>query len=323
MSSEPVVGVLVGVAEARRRAVSYGIVLSLVAIGAVAGVVWIARNGLSWVEISCFAIFYVMTSFGQGVGLHRYFSHKSFKTSGPMRVVLALFATMSMQGSIIGWVADHRRHHAHTDDCGDLHSPHVDDHCQPLSGLRGLLHAQLGWLFSDTYSDPRIYAKDLMDDPMLSFFGRTRLAWYALSIMILPALYGYLVGGAEHVVGAVLVGGMLRAVIFSQSILALNSIGHTVGEIRYEQGNTSRNNFWLAILTLGEGWHNNHHRFPRNAYAGLAWYEFDPLGDMISLGEKLGLFWKVVRIDPASRAGQATSEPANEAGFAEPLKKAA
>jgi stearoyl-CoA desaturase (delta-9 desaturase) len=296
MKVEPAVGVLVGAREARRRAISYAVVLSLVSAGGLWALYWIAQNGLGWIEVSCFLIFYVMASIGQGIGLHRYFSHKSFKTSRPVRLVLAALATMSMQGSIIGWVADHRRHHAHTDDCGDLHSPHVDDHCRPVQGLRGLLHAQLGWLFADTYSDPRIFAKDLLNDPVVAFFGRTRLAWYFLSIVALPALYGYALGGSESVLGAILVGGALRAIVFSQSILALNSIGHTIGEQRFEQANSSRNNMLLAVLTLGEGWHNNHHRFPRNAYAGLAWYEIDPLGSMIGLGEKLGIFWDVVRV---------------------------
>ncbi|MDB5594632.1 MAG: hypothetical protein JWM36_1593 [Hyphomicrobiales bacterium] len=310
MKAESPVGVLVGTSEARRRAVSYSVVLSLVSLGAVAAVGWIAQNGLGWIEASGFLVFYVMASIGQGIGLHRYFSHRSFRTSQPMRVLLAVLATMSMQGSIIGWVADHRRHHAHTDNCGDLHSPHVDDHCRPLTSLSGFLHAQLGWLFADTYSDPRIYAKDLLGDSMLVFFGRTRLAWYVMSIVVLPALYGFVLGGVEHVLGAVLVGGMLRAVAFSQSILALNSIGHTIGAVRFEQGNTSRNNAVLAFLTLGEGWHNNHHRFPRNAYAGLAWYELDPLGSMISLAEKLGLCWDVVRVaqleKSVSRSGNGT-----------------
>lgn len=302
MKAESPVGVLVGTSEARRRALSYAVVLSLVALGAAGAIAWIVQNGLGWIEASCFLIFYVMASIGQGIGLHRYFSHRSFRTSQPVRVLLAVLATMSMQGSIVGWVADHRRHHAHTDDCGDLHSPHVDDHCRPLTSLSGFLHAQLGWLFADTYSDPRIYAKDLLDDSMLAFFGRTRLVWYVLSIVVLPALYGLLLGGPEHVLGAVLVGGTLRAVAFSQSILALNSIGHTMGAVRFEQGNTSRNNAVLAILTLGEGWHNNHHRFPRNAYAGLAWYEIDPLGLMISAAEKLGLCWDVVRVARLKKA---------------------
>ena len=299
MKSEPAVGVLVGTPEARRRALSYAIVLSLVTLGGAGAVVWIYQNGLGWIEGTCFALFYIMSSVGQGIGLHRYFSHKSFKTSPTGRIILAALATMSMQGTIIGWVADHRRHHAHTDDCGDLHSPHVDDHCRPMTSLRGVVHAQLGWLFSDTYSDPRIFAKDLVNDPLLTFFGRTRLGWYFLSIVVLPGLYGYLLGGLEHGVGAVLVGGALRAILFSQSVLALNSIGHTFGGQRFEHGDSSRNNFLLALLTLGEGWHNNHHRFPRNAYAGLAWYEIDPLGSMIGAGEKLGIFWDVVRVGGA------------------------
>jgi stearoyl-CoA desaturase (delta-9 desaturase) len=210
---------------------------------------------------------------------------------------------MAMQGSIINWVSDHRRHHAHTDQFGDVHSPHLDGHGAPLTGWRGLFHAQLGWLFDDTYSDPQIFAKDIVDDPVVQYFSRTRLSWYFISIVVLPGLYGYLLGGTEHILGGILIGGMLRAILFSQAVLALNSIGHTYGAVRFtEVAGTSRNNFWLSIALLGEGWHNNHHRFPRNAYSGLAWYEFDPLGRMISVGERLGFFWDVVRIGRAEQA---------------------
>ena len=293
---EPPFGVLLGTRAARIRIISYSFVLSLVAIGAIVSIWWVATHDVGWIEVSTFALFYFLSAVGQGIGLHRYFSHKSFKTSKPMRFLLAWFATMSMQGSIVEWVGDHRRHHYRTDDCGDPHSPRIDDHCNAIKGWRGLLHAQLGWLFTDTSTDYTVFARDMLADRVVVFFSDTRLLWYFVSIVVLPGLYGYAFGGTEHAIGAILIGGMLRAAIFSQSVSALNSIGHTFGAVRFHHGDCSRNNALIALFTLGEGWHNNHHRFPRNAYAGLAWYEIDILGATIHLMEKLGLAWNVVRI---------------------------
>jgi stearoyl-CoA desaturase (delta-9 desaturase) len=291
----PAFGVLVGTQAARKRIISYAIVLSLVAAGTLTSVWWIATHGVGWIELSAFALFYFLSAVGQGIGLHRYFSHKSFETSPVVRFLLALLATMSMQGSIVEWVGDHRRHHLRTDDCGDPHSPRIDDHCHAIHGWRGLLHAQLGWLFTDTSTDYTVFARDLLSDRIVVFFSDTRLFWYFVSLVVLPGLYGYAFGGVDHAIGAVLVAGMLRAAIFSQSVLALNSIGHTFGSVRFQDDDGSRNNALLAAFTLGEGWHNNHHRFPRNAYAGLAWYEIDVLGATIRLMERLGLVWTVVR----------------------------
>jgi len=293
--TQPAVGVLQDSPEAKRRFYSYAAVLGVVVVGATAAVVWIYHHGLSWIEISGFFLLYFMAAVGQGIGLHRYFSHKCFQTSTTMRCLLALLATMSVQGPIIEWVADHRRHHARSDECGDAHSPVIDNHCHKMTTWKGLWHAQLGWLFTDTSSDLHIFAKDLLQDRIVLFFSRTRLLWYFVSIVVIPGAYGHGLGGSEHAVGSILVAGMLRTALFSQSVLALNSIGHTFGSTRFAQDNHSRNNALLAILTFGEGWHNNHHRFPRNAYAGLAWYEIDVLGTTITVLEKLGLVWNVVR----------------------------
>jgi stearoyl-CoA desaturase (Delta-9 desaturase) len=303
----PAYGVLLGTRAARKRIISYSIVLGLVAIGSIMSIWWIATHGAGWIEVSIFALFYFLSAIGQGIGLHRYFSHKSFRTSKPVRFVLAWFATMSMQGSIVEWVGDHRRHHLRTDDCGDPHSPRIDDHCYAIKGWRGLLHAQLGWLFTDTSTDYTIFARDMLADRVVVFFSDTRLFWYFVSIIVLPGLYGYAFGGMEHAIGAILIGGMLRATIFSQSVSALNSIAHSFGAVRFPTGDNSRNNALLAVFTLGEGWHNNHHRFPRNAYAGLAWYEIDILGATIRLMEKLGLVWNVVRIARLDANAQAPS----------------
>jgi stearoyl-CoA desaturase (delta-9 desaturase) len=284
--------------ESRGRALSYGCVLGCIAIAALAAPLWVLANGVSFVEISAFFLFYLLSSIGQGVCLHRYFSHRSFETSKAGRTLFGILAIMSLQGPIIAWVADHRRHHAHTDRCGDPHSPSVDASCRPLTGWRGLWHAQLGWLFDGSFTDPEVYASDIVNDRFLRTLDQTRLLWYAASILALPALYGLALGGPQHVLGTVLIAGAFRAFVFSQSILALNSIGHTRGAQRFAQANTSRNNALVALFTLGEGWHNNHHRFPRSAHVGVAWYEVDPLGGIIRVLEKLRLVWNVRRIPP-------------------------
>jgi stearoyl-CoA desaturase (delta-9 desaturase) len=291
----PAFGVLRGTRASRSRSISYSIVLSMVACGAIISIWWIVTFGISWIEVSAFILFYFLSSIGQGIGLHRYFSHKSFCTSKLIRFLLAFFAIMSVQGSIVEWVGDHRRHHFRTDKCGDPHSPRIDNHCLAISGWRGLLHAQIGWLFTDTSTDYTIFARDLLADRVVAFFSRTRLFWYFVSIVVLPGIYGYVFGGMQHAIGAILVGGMLRAAVFSQSVSALNSIAHTFGTVRFHNKDNSRNNAFLAMFTLGEGWHNNHHRFPRNAHTGHAWYEIDILGATISLMEEFGLVWNVVR----------------------------
>jgi stearoyl-CoA desaturase (delta-9 desaturase) len=294
-------GVQINVEEARHRARSYGVVLVLVGFAALAAPIWAFLYGVGTVEVSAFCLFYVMASIGQGIGLHRYFSHHSFETSKAGRTLLGILAVMSMQGPIIAWVADHRRHHAHTDQCGDTHSPSIDGACAPLAGWKGLWHAQLGWIFGSSYSDPRIFASDIADDAQLRALDRTRLLWYAASILVLPAAYGWLLGGSEHIVGTVLVAGAFRAFLFSQSVLALNSLAHSFGNRRFEQANTSCNNALVAALTLGEGWHNNHHRFPRSAHVGVDWYEIDVLGEIIHLCEILGLVWNVRRMPARAR----------------------
>ena len=297
----------------RRRRAVYSTVMGLVGLGGAVGLGYALLHGVGLVEASCFAVFYVLMCLGEGA-CHRYFTHKSFETSRAGRVVLATLGALALQGPIIDWVANHRRHHAHTDGCGDPHSPHVDHHCHAHGGAAGFWHAFFGWLVADLASDPRVYAKDIADDRMLQWFGKTRHLWYFLSIVGLPALWGLALGGPGAVLPTVLVGGFLRSWVFVCSVFALNSLGHSWGSQRYPEGGQSRNNAFLSLLLMGEGWHNNHHRYPRNAFAGLAWYEFDPIGRLIAVAERLGLVWKVVRVRtefsaprPAARATDAAA----------------
>jgi stearoyl-CoA desaturase (delta-9 desaturase) len=302
-------GVLRGSPEARQRFVSFSVVFGLMLVGGAYSVFWLAQNPVTWVEISCFAVFWILCSIGQGIGLHRYFSHRSFETSRAFRGILAFLATISVQGSIVEWVADHRRHHAHTDKCGDVHSPVIDNHCGGLRGLRGLWHAHLGWGFVDTSTDVSRYGRDMLRDPVVVFFSRTRMFWYVASVVLLPGLYGLAVGGPDRVVGCIVVAGLLRTALFVHSVLALNSIGHSVGSERFPQDNRSKNNVALAVLLLGEGWHNNHHRHPTSASTRVAWYEIDVLGTIITVLEKAGVVWDVVRVSRGSVRAHSVPAP--------------
>jgi stearoyl-CoA desaturase (Delta-9 desaturase) len=299
LSSESIAGVIAKSDADRKRSNIVLIVFSVLTVIGFAVPIWIVSHPLSWVEISAFILFYLMSIMGISISRHRYLTHRSFETSRPMRVVLCFLGVSGGPGSLVMWVADHRRHHAHTDRCGDVHSPVVDDHCHDIDSLKGFWHAHLGWMRDDTRTDPKIWAKDLLDDPIVMFFSRTSLYWFFGSLFVLPGLYGLILGGPEHVISTILVGGLLRGAVYSQAALAVNSIGHTMGTRRFEQDNTSTNNAIVALVSLGEGWHNNHHRFPRSAYFGIAWYEIDVMGYIISLMERLGLIWNVVRVTPS------------------------
>jgi stearoyl-CoA desaturase (delta-9 desaturase) len=297
--SKSIAGVVAKSDADRRRSNIVMMVFSVLTLLGFAVPIWIVSNPLSWVEISAFLLFYFMAVMGISVSRHRYLTHRSFETSRPMRALLCFLGVIGGPGSLVMWVADHRRHHAHTDHCGDVHSPVVDDHCHEIDSLKGFWHAHLGWIRDDTRTDPKIWAKELLDDPIVMFFSRTSLYWFFGSLFVLPGLYGLILGGPQHVIGTILVGGLLRSAAYSQATLAVNSICHTMGTRRFEQENTSTNNAIVAIVSLGEGWHNNHHRFPRSAHFGIAWYEIDVLGSIIGLMERLGLVWNVVRVTPS------------------------
>ena len=184
---------------------------------------------------------------------------------------------MAVQGSVIAWVADHRKHHAHTDVEGDPHSPHVG-HGDGVGGvLRGLWHAHTGWLLSEHgRADWKKYAPDLYEDPGMRFINR-RFVSLVLLGLALPALVGYLLTGT--LLGAatgLLWGGLVRVFFVHHVTWSVNSICHFLGTRRFEVEDHSTNVFWLALPSLGESWHHNHHAFPRSAVHGLRRWELDP-----------------------------------------------
>jgi stearoyl-CoA desaturase (delta-9 desaturase) len=253
------------------------------------------------------AVMYLLTAVGITVGFHRLLTHRSFQTAKPTEYVFAVLGSMAVQGPTIAWVADHRKHHAHTDEEGDPHSPHVSP---DGSGVRnvfsGLWHAHTGWLMSTQgRADWKRYAPDLYEDRGMRFISRHFVALVFLTLAI-PALAGYLVTGT--LLGALtglLWGGLVRIFFVHHITWSVNSVCHFLGSRRFETDDHSTNVFWLALPSLGESWHHNHHAFPRSAVHGLKRWEPDPSAFIISTLEKVGLAHNVIRISPERQAEKA------------------
>jgi stearoyl-CoA desaturase (delta-9 desaturase) len=249
------------------------------------------------------AAMYLLTAIGVTIGFHRLLTHRSFQTSKSLEYAFAVLGSMAVQGPVISWVADHRKHHAHTDETGDPHSPHVG-HGDGVRGvLSGLWHAHTGWLMSTQgRADWKRYAADLDEDTGMRMIARRFVPLVLLSLA-LPALAGYLISGT--LAGAAtgfLWGGLVRIFFVHHVTWSVNSVCHFVGNRRFDTEDRSTNVFWLALPSLGESWHNNHHAFPRSAKHGLRRWEIDPSALIISTMEKLGLAWNVVRIPPERQA---------------------
>jgi stearoyl-CoA desaturase (Delta-9 desaturase) len=261
---------------------------------------WQAWQGILHAsDLIVFAILYLSTALGITVGFHRLFTHRSFKTSAPMRALFAILGSAAIEGPMISWVADHRKHHAFSDRPGDPHSPHVDHGVGWIGALRGLLHAHLGWIFIHTHRGLKSrYAPDLQRDRVARFVDRTFLVWalagFGVAFGLGVAIGGTVVAGLT----ALLWGGAVRMFFVHHITYSINSLCHFFGRRAFETRDESRNLAWLAPLSLGEAWHNNHHAFPTSAVHGLGRWQLDPSAMVIAALEKLGLVWDVVRPSP-------------------------
>ena len=252
---------------------------------------------------------YLATAFGITIGFHRLLTHRAFETYRPIKYLFAILGSMAVQGPVIGWVADHRKHHAHTDEEGDPHSPHVGEG----SGLRGLYHAHVGWLFEENgLADAKRYAPDLLEDPGMRFISRHFLWWVMLGLAI-PFGLGYAIGGTlTAALLALFWGGFVRVFFVHHITWSINSICHFFGSRRFETDDRSTNVAWLAVPSLGEAWHHNHHAFPRAAVQGMRWWEVDISGLTIRAMEKVGLAWNVVIISPERQQQRLAEGPARQ-----------
>jgi stearoyl-CoA desaturase (Delta-9 desaturase) len=276
----------------------------------IAAIVLLWNRIVDWSDLALFAVMYVLTGLGVTVGYHRLLTHRSFMTFKPIEYLFAVLGSMAVQGPVIAWVADHRKHHAHTDEEGDPHSPHIG-HGSGVSGaLRGLWHAHAGWLWR-THGQARAhkYARELVEDRGMRSINR-RFPLIVGASLALPALLGFALTGTLHGALTGLVwGGFARIFLQHHITWSVNSVCHFFGRRRFDVDDHSTNVFWLALPSLGESWHHNHHAFPRSAVHGLRWWELDPSAALIALMRRLGLAWDVVRIAP-ERQTQKLAAPA-------------
>jgi stearoyl-CoA desaturase (Delta-9 desaturase) len=244
-------------------------------VGVVLAMIALWGRGISGLDLGLFLAFYAVTGLGITVGFHRLLTHQSFKAPPAVRVAFAVAGSLAIQGSVIDWVATHRRHHAYSDRPGDPHSPHVDAAGGTVGILRGLWYAHVGWLFTPEGTVQRAWAPDLLRDRSIARVSRA-FPWLVLASFLLPAvLGGLLTGTLAGAASAFLWAGLVRIFVLHHVTWSINSICHVFGTRPFESHDESRNNAVMALLGFGEGWHNGHHAFPASARHGLRWWEVD------------------------------------------------
>jgi len=276
-------------------------VVPILLLGVAGWQVW--NEALHWRDLVIFVVLYSATALGITVGFHRLLTHRAF-TAGPRtRGVFAILGSAAIEGPVISWVADHRKHHACSDREGDPHSPHVGHGHGVRGAFKGFFHAHVGWLFDHTgRGSKERFTPDLLRDPVISFVDRTFFIW-AIAGLLLPFFLGWVWGGTiDAALTALLWGGIVRMFLLHHVTYSVNSLCHMFGGRPFETKDESRNFAPVAWLSFGEGWHNNHHAFPTSAEHGLRWWQPDLSAALITGLEKVGLARDVVRIPPEHQA---------------------
>jgi stearoyl-CoA desaturase (delta-9 desaturase) len=258
-------------------------------------------NGVSARDLVLAAAFYLVSGFGVTVGFHRMLTHRSFKASAPLKVGLAIAGSLAIEGGLVGWVANHRRHHTFTDRDGDPHTPWIGG-SGAGARLRGLFHAHVGWFFRPSTTDVERHAPDLLADRHLRVVDRLFPLWFAVSLAG-PFALGWLWGGGlGSAATALLWAGGVRIALLHHVTWSINSVCHVFGRQPYETGDHSGNVRWLAVASFGESWHNSHHAFPAMARHGADRRQWDPSAALIRLFERAGWVHHVRWPEPARLA---------------------
>jgi stearoyl-CoA desaturase (Delta-9 desaturase) len=258
----------------QKAAILISVVVPLIAVFVAIWTLW--NQWVGWQDITIMVVGYILTALGITVGFHRMLTHRSFEAHPVVKFIFLALGSAALQGPVHEWASVHIKHHSHTDEEDDPHSP-----------LHGFIHSHLGWMFTGQNADFQTYGKWLLKDEMVLFVGRTWYVWVLLGLLI-----PYLLGGWTGLIW----GGLVRIFLLNHVTWSVNSVCHTFGNKMFVSEDESRNNWLVGLLAMGEGWHNNHHAFPRSAFHGMRWYQFDLSSYVIWTLEKLGLVWNVQRV---------------------------
>lgn len=280
----------------RRYQHIHSLFFSLAGLFGVFGVIYQAFfiSPISLLDITIFLVCFVLVTSGVTVGYHRHFTHRSFRAVPVVRATLAILGCMAGQGPIVFWVALHRWHHEFSDREGDPHSPNLFGKSF-RQRVRGLFYAYIGWTVQHDVPNANFYARDILNDRLIMSINRLYYIWVLLGL-VLPAAVAALV--THTWIGALegfLWGGLVRMFAGHNVIWWITSFAHIFGTRDLPSKDLSTNNFWIAVPTLGEAWHNNHHCFPTAAILRFRWWEIDISGMVIAALEKAGLVWGVQR----------------------------
>jgi stearoyl-CoA desaturase (delta-9 desaturase) len=242
---------------------------------------------IPWFNLGLLVAFMLLMGHGITIGFHRMLTHRSFVATRPLKITLALLGSMAFQGSVIGWVADHRRHHRYADRPGDPHSPvWIGD--TPTSGWRGLWHAHLGWTFRCETTSREAYAADLLADRDLVVIDKLFVPC-CIATLAIPFGIGYAWSGTlAGAIGALVFAGIIRVGITHNFTWSINSVCHRFGSRPFATRDVSTNVAVIAPFTMGESFHNNHHAFPRSARHGFDRGQVDTSATLIRMFERLG-----------------------------------
>jgi stearoyl-CoA desaturase (Delta-9 desaturase) len=297
------------VTRAERNANLIGVVVP--PLGVLVAIVLLWNQAVNVTDLAIMLVMYLVTAVGITVGFHRLLTHRAFQTYPWLEHTFAVLGSLSVQGSVLDWVADHRKHHAFTDQEGDPHSPHVGHG----SGMKGLFFAHMGWLLeTQGQADWKKFAPDLYEDPKMRRIGKSFPLLVVASLLI-PTIAGYVLSG--FTLGGALAGyiwgGLVRIFLVHHITWSVNSVCHFFGSRRFDIDDHSTNVGWLSVFSLGESWHHNHHAFPRSAFHGLRWYEIDPSGMIIRGMQRVGLAWNVIKITPERQQAKTLARPMTHA----------
>jgi len=278
--------------QSRAEQITLGIFIGVPFLALLVAVPIAWGGWLGWLDIAIAVVMYAISGHGVTVGFHRYFTHRSFKANRAVKNALAISGSLAVEGPVIRWVADHRRHHKYSDKEGDPHSPWRYGETVPAL-MKGIFYAHMGWMFDVEQTDQRKYAPDLLKDPDLRRISKAFPSLVAVSLLLPPLLGGLISWSWQGALTAFFWGTIIRIGLLHHVTWSINSICHAIGERPFESRDKSGNVWWLAFLSMGESWHNLHHADPTCARHGVLKGQIDSTARVIWALEKLGWAWDV------------------------------